>query len=31
MCQVDDVLRNLKDLFAAGDPFAAEKANRKLG
>ena len=24
--QVDDVLRNLKALFAAGDPFAAEKA-----
>ena len=27
MCQVDDVLRNLKALFAAGDPFTAEKAN----
>ena len=26
MCQVDNVLRNLKVLFAAGDPFAAEKA-----
>ena len=27
MCQVDDVLRNLKALFAVGDPFAEEKAN----
>ena len=26
MCQVDNVLRNLKVLFAARDPFAAEKA-----
>ena len=26
VCHVDDVLRNLKALFAAGDPFAAEKA-----
>ena len=26
MCQVDNALRNLKALFAAGDPFAAEKA-----
>ena len=25
MCQVDDVLRNLKALFADGGPFAAEK------
>ena len=25
-CQVDNVLRNLKALFAAGDPFATEKA-----
>ena len=25
MCQVDDVLRNLKVLVAARDPFAAEK------
>ena len=24
--QVHNVLRNLKALFAAGDPFAAEKA-----
>ena len=27
MCKVDDVLRNLEAVFAAGDPFAAEKAN----
>ena len=26
MCWVDNVLRNLKALFAAGDPFAAQKA-----
>ena len=26
MCQVDNVLRNLKGFFAARDPFAAEKA-----
>ena len=26
MCKVDDILRNLKALFAAGDPFAAKKA-----
>ena len=26
VCQLDDVLRNLKALFAVGDPFAAEKA-----
>ena len=26
MCQVDNVLGNLKVLFAAGDQFAAEKA-----
>ena len=26
MCQVDNVLRNLKVLFAARDPFSAEKA-----
>ena len=25
MCQVDNVLRNLKALFADGGPFAAEK------
>ena len=26
VCQLDDVLRNLKALFAVGDPFVAEKA-----
>ena len=26
MCEVDDILRNLNALFAAGDPFAAKKA-----
>ena len=26
MCEVDDILRNLKAIFAAGDLFAAEKA-----
>jgi len=26
VCQVDNILRKLKALFAAGDPFAAEKA-----
>ena len=26
MCKVDDILRNLSALFAAGDPFAAKKA-----
>jgi len=28
MCQVDNILRNLdKALFAAGDPFPAEKTD----
>ena len=26
MCEVDNILRNLKAIFAAGDLFAAEKA-----
>ena len=25
MCQLDNILRNLKALFADGGPFAAEK------